>query len=92
MKRLGLSRKEISKVLHGGAFNDVKFNDGVSVREQLEKPLVIEQEEIKNNVENISNENKKVEIIVHDAAIEQEVVIDNKHEEKQEVKDINLFK
>jgi hypothetical protein len=34
MKRLGLDRKEISKVLHGKAFNDVKFNDGMTVREK----------------------------------------------------------
>ena len=92
MKRLGLSRKEISKVLHGGSFNDVIFNDGVSVREQLSKPIVNEQEENKNIIENISAENKKVEIVVHDAVIEHEVVVDNIHEEKQEVNDKNLVK
>lgn len=92
MKRLGLSKKEISKVLHGGSFNDVIFNDGVSVREQLSKPIVNEQEENKNIIENISTENKKVGIVVHDAVIEHEVVVDNIHEEKQEVNDKNLVK
>ena len=38
MKRLGLSKQEISKVLHGGAFNDVKFNDGLTVRSKQLRP------------------------------------------------------
>lgn len=36
MKKLGLPKEEISKVLHGGSFGDVKFNDGRNVREILE--------------------------------------------------------
>lgn len=38
MKRLGLSREEISKVLHGGAFNSVKFNDGMTVYAKQSHP------------------------------------------------------
>jgi hypothetical protein len=38
MLKLGLNKKEISKVLHGGTFNDVKFLDGMTVKEKLLHP------------------------------------------------------
>jgi hypothetical protein len=68
MKRLGLSKKEISKVLHGGAFNSVRFNDGMTVyAKQLhpEQPDLIQVEElpqveVKNIEEKVKIEPEKV--------------------------------
>ena len=73
MKRLGLSREEISKVLHGGSFNDVKFNDGMTVRaKQLRanekddmvienligsEPLIKEEEKVLDKVSVVDIEN-----------------------------------
>ena len=42
MQRLGLSKEEISKVLHGGSFNNVRFNDGLTVFTKLQHPEQID--------------------------------------------------
>ena len=78
MKRLGLSKKEISKVLHGGDFNSVKFLDGSTVYiKQLhpEDEDTIQMEEIVQ-VQEISKV-QKLPIQEENEIVDEEVSVDN---------------
>ena len=90
MKNLGLDPKEISKVLHGGAFNDVKFNDGMTVREKLEnqdvKDFVPQNQEVSQVKKEEVNSNR-ISLIVDDVN-EVNDVLDNQIEENTNVKSI----
>lgn len=82
MKRLGLSREEISKVLHGGAFNSVKFNDGMTVYSKQLHPEAkdyIQTEELLN-----SGELFKVDLEPEKVALKDETVL-NEHRNSIEV-------
>ena len=78
MKRLGLVHKEISKVLHGKAFNNVKFTDGDTAREKNEEKYeqaLSNREELRFSEEMKANaiERKKQANIVNEIKVEENV-------------------
>lgn len=79
MKALGLSREEISKVLHGGAFNSVKFNDGMTVYmkqlhpENTDYIQVSENAQIKQEVEALLSNQE----IPQEEITQEEVIVGN---------------
>ena len=90
MKQLGLSSEEISKVLHGGAFNDVVFNDGLTAREKQANPTVtdtLSQPESGRlvNVHKIEEHNSKRIGIIVDEVITEMPILENKIEEEIKV-------
>ena len=95
MKRLGLDRKEISKVLHGKAFNDVKFYDGMTVREKqadpTKKDFVEQNGLLSDNVSEVSVEEKKFEkmSIIVEGANDANLILDNEILEDSSVKSLD---
>lgn len=95
MKRLGLDRKEISKVLHGKAFNDVKFYDGMTVREKqadpTKKDFVEQNGLLSDNVSEVSIEEKKFEkmSIIVEGANDANLILDNEILEDSSVKSLD---
>jgi hypothetical protein len=91
MLSLGLDAKEISKVLHGGAFNEVKFNDGMNVREKQQNPNMkdtISSNEVSNQV-NVEIINEKRKSLVIEDAIDKSEILDNKIEEESKIINMN---
>lgn len=91
MLSLGLDAKEISKVLHGGAFNEVKFNDGMNVREKQQNPNMkdtISSNEVSNQV-NVEIINEKRKSLVIEDAIDKSQILDNKIEEESKIINMN---
>lgn len=70
MESLGLAKEEISKVLHGGAFNEVKFNDGQTAKNKLANP-----EELNGFVEE--------DLLNKDSIVVTEVLNENFEKEEQ---------
>ena len=98
MTRLGLDRTEISKVLHGGTFQDVKFIDGMTVRRKMmnpnEKDILRSTEVVKqeDNIEINLDNNKIQQIIVEDAAnLDDSKSVSNEIIE-EEVKEVKIEK
>ena len=86
MQNLGLSRKEISKVLHGGDFNSVRFNDGMTVYDKRLNPDVIDSTQI----EQLTYVSRKV-IVLNEPEVEQtEAQVNRVHSVSQNLQQENI--